>query len=176
MVATAGPALASTPTLNYPPPPPPGYAYPYRYAGYFERFVAAMMDLVVLGIVAAIIAIPLGIFAWAAWLSAPSYSYQTIWQMIWGPMSLVVFGLWIAYFTYFEATSGQTLGKRLLGLRVVDARTGRPPDFLMSLARNVIRVVDWLPAFYFLGFLVAAVTTNRQRIGDVAAGTVVIRA
>ncbi len=83
--------------------------------------------------------------------------------------------LWLFYFTYFESATGQTLGKRAMGIRVVDPTTGRPPTLTMALVRSVVRIVDWLPFLYLVGFLVALVTSRKQRLGDLLAGTVVIK-
>jgi uncharacterized RDD family membrane protein YckC len=70
---------------------------------------------------------------------------------------------------------GQTVGKRLLGLRVVDA-AGLRLEPSQVIVRNLMRFVDGLPAFYLLGGIASIVSQHRQRLGDLAAGTVVIRA
>lgn len=167
----------STPTAPsnayYPPPPPAGYGHSYVYAGLGSRFLAALIDLVVLGMIAAIVAIPLGIFTAVSLLAGGGAS--ALWNLAFGPFTMLLWLLWLGYFTYFESTTGQTFGKRLLGLRVVSVRTGRPPDLGHALLRSVLRVVDWLPALYVVGFIAAAVTPERQRVGDVLAETVVVR-
>lgn len=80
-----------------------------------------------------------------------------------------------AYFIYFEGAYGQTLGKRVLGIVVVED-DGTACDFTDSLLRNLLRVVDVLPGFYILGLVVILLTDENQRIGDVVAGTVVVEA
>ncbi len=70
---------------------------------------------------------------------------------------------------------GQTIGKRLLRLRVVDAY-GLRLQFSQVVIRNLLRLVDILPAFYLVGGLVAFLNPRTQRLGDLAANTVVIRA
>src|ERR1035437_6542485 len=70
---------------------------------------------------------------------------------------------------------GQTVGKRLLGLRVVDAG-GFRLEPSQVIVRNLMRFVDGLPALYLVGGIACLVSRNRQRLGDLAAGTVVIRA
>jgi uncharacterized RDD family membrane protein YckC len=169
-------APASTsyaPGYPLPPPPPPGYAYPYRYAGLVARFVAAFIDLIVLLVITIIVTLPFGLMA-AAWALTPG-APGAWFGLLYGPFTLLMFGLWILYFTYLEATSGQTLGKRLLNLRVVDPATGRPPSFEKSFVRSILRIVDWLPFLYLLGFIIALVTERKQRLGDLAAGTIVVR-
>ena len=69
---------------------------------------------------------------------------------------------------------GQTVGKRLLRLRVVDAG-GLRLEVSQVLVRNLLRFVDGLPALYLLGGITCLVSRHRQRLGDLAAGTVVIR-
>jgi len=70
---------------------------------------------------------------------------------------------------------GQTVGKRLLRLRVVDA-AGMRLEPSQVIVRNLLRFVDQLPAFYLLGGVTCVVSKHRQRLGDLAAGTAVIRA
>ena len=69
---------------------------------------------------------------------------------------------------------GRTLGKRLMGLRVMDL-DGRPLGFYQALLRNLLRIVDRMPLFYGVGGLVAFLHPRWQRLGDLAAGTVVVR-
>lgn len=80
-----------------------------------------------------------------------------------------------AYFIYFEGSTGQTLGKRLLGLVVVTS-DGEPVDYRDAAVRNVVRVVDALPAFYIVGLVAILLTDRSRRLGDVVADTVVTRA
>ena len=172
-------SAVSTPTapssVYYPPPPPPaGYAHAYAYAGLGSRFLAALIDLVILGIIAAVVAIPLGIFTAFAVLSGGGVA--SVWNLVFGPFTMLLWLLWLGYFTYFESTTGQTLGKRLLGIKVISIASGRPPDVGHALLRSVLRLLDWLPALYLVGFIAAATTTQRQRVGDILAETVVVRA
>ncbi len=69
---------------------------------------------------------------------------------------------------------GQTLGKRMLRLRVMDA-TGLRLSFSQVLMRNLLRAVDSLPALYLIGGMVCLLSRRGQRLGDLAAGTVVVR-
>lgn len=85
------------------------------------------------------------------------------------------FLLTIGYWMVLEARwRGQTIGKRLFRLRVVDAG-GRKLQATQVLLRNLIRPVDALPLFYLFGAAVALFSTRGQRLGDIAAGTAVIR-
>jgi uncharacterized RDD family membrane protein YckC len=69
---------------------------------------------------------------------------------------------------------GQTIGKRLFGLRVMDVR-GLHLQLPQIAIRNLLRVVDMLPGFYLVGGLTAVFSRNCQRLGDMAANTIVAR-
>jgi uncharacterized RDD family membrane protein YckC len=89
---------------------------------------------------------------------------------------LLTFALAWSYFILFEwLGNGQTLGKRIFGLRVI-ADDGAPAGFTAVLVRNLVRVVDFLPGFYGFGLLAIVVSSRSQRLGDLAAGTFVVRA
>lgn len=91
-------------------------------------------------------------------------------------VTVLVVGLFLTQWVYWTASElllhGQTLGKRVVGLRVV-REDGAPVDFLSSAVRNLLRAVDFLPLGYALGGLSVLLTERRQRVGDVVAGTVV---
>lgn len=88
---------------------------------------------------------------------------------------VVSFFIWFGYDVMFETlSSGRTPGKRWTGLRVVRLG-GRPVGFVASSIRNMVRIVDFLPTFYLVGMITAIITRMNQRLGDLAAGTVVVR-
>ena len=93
-----------------------------------------------------------------------------------GAPAFLYFALVLLYYGVTEATSGQTIGKRLLGIRVAridGSRAGGGP----VAARTVLRLVDALPILYLVGFIsVLATGQRRQRLGDLAAGTTVVAA
>lgn len=80
------------------------------------------------------------------------------------------------YFAVFEwVWRGQTPGKRWLKLRVI-REDGRPISFFEAMVRNLLRVVDFLvPPFYSIGLISVFATARDQRVGDLVAGTVVVR-
>jgi uncharacterized RDD family membrane protein YckC len=79
------------------------------------------------------------------------------------------------YFTFFElAMGGRSPGKRVMGLRVM-RDGGLPLTLRESLVRNVLRCVDMLPSNYVLGLVSMIVSSEGKRLGDIAAGTVVVR-
>ncbi len=90
-------------------------------------------------------------------------------------VALLVFAVQFGYHVLFETlASGRTPGKRWTGLRVVTTGGG-PVTFTTSAVRNLLRTVDFLPAFYGVAIVSVLVTERNQRLGDLAAGTVVVR-
>jgi uncharacterized RDD family membrane protein YckC len=89
--------------------------------------------------------------------------------------SAILFATNFLYFTFWDLVSrGQSPGKRALKLRVV-RDGGLPVDARSSLIRNLIRTVDMLPGFYLVGLVSIFLSDEHKRIGDLAAGTLVIR-
>ena len=92
---------------------------------------------------------------------------------------IVIFLLFSGYFIFFEwLRNGQTPGKRLLKLRVI-REDGRPITLWEAIARNLLRIFDAVPGFvvpvYSVGLISIFMSSRDQRIGDLFAGTVVIR-
>ena len=95
---------------------------------------------------------------------------------VWGLALAILLGffLYYGYFAAFETLwNGQTPGKRAVGLRVI-SETGRPIGAFDAILRNLLRIVDQLPAIYAVGTLSIFLTSKNQRLGDLAAGTVVV--
>jgi uncharacterized RDD family membrane protein YckC len=92
-------------------------------------------------------------------------------------MAILVLGLFVIYYVYFavfEAVwNGQTPGKRVIGLRVIHA-SGRPVSAFEAILRNIVRIADQLPGIYAVGIVSVFLTERSQRLGDLAAGTVVV--
>lgn len=81
----------------------------------------------------------------------------------------------LGYFIVLElAWKGQSVGKRLMGLRVIRTN-GTPVGFSESAVRNILRLIDLLPFFYGVGALSIFFSQYCQRVGDLAAGTLVVR-
>lgn len=92
-----------------------------------------------------------------------------------GILLLILFLLHWGYFALFEALgNGRTPGKRVARIRVIH-RSGRAISFVESLARNLVRVVDYLPSLYAVGIITIFLSRQNQRLGDMAAGTLVVR-
>ena len=81
--------------------------------------------------------------------------------------------LW-GYYTLFEAFwHGQTPGKHIMKLRVIKD-SGRQITLFEAMSRNLLRIIDYLPAFYLAGVITMLCTKRNQRLGDLAAGTIVV--
>jgi uncharacterized RDD family membrane protein YckC len=142
---------------------PEGVDVELTLAGIGSRFIAAIFDLLIQGAVLLAAAVALGVIGGDGTGFARAIFY------------VVFFLVFFAYDVLFEVRSrGRTLGKRWTGLRVVRSG-GRPITFVPSCVRNVMRLVDLLPAFYALGMLSIFVTERNQRLGDLAAGTLIVR-
>ncbi len=140
---------------------PEGVAIEIVLAGLGSRFLARLLDSVIQ--FSAIIALLLGVAATQGSGVALGIGLALIF--------LVVF----AYDVAFEQLNhGRTIGKAAAGIRVV-GESGEPVRFLASAIRNIIRVVDFLPIFYLVGSISIVATRHDQRLGDLAAGTVVTR-
>jgi uncharacterized RDD family membrane protein YckC len=94
----------------------------------------------------------------------------------WG-IAVVIFIAFLVQFGYyglFEAVwNGQTPGKRWTHLRVIQD-SGRPVSAYDAILRNLLRIVDWLPTLYAVGIVTILISPEKKRVGDYAAGTVVI--
>jgi uncharacterized RDD family membrane protein YckC len=150
---------------------PESIAFSYELAGVGSRFLAVAIDLTIQ------IALLL-LLLWGAssmHLHFPSGAGRLAYNIWLGGLVALVFLLFYGYFIIFEAFwNGQTPGKRILGIRVV-RDGGYPVDFMASLIRNLIRVGEMVLGFYAISAVVAVLSPLNKRIGDLAAGTLVIR-
>jgi uncharacterized membrane protein SpoIIM required for sporulation/uncharacterized RDD family membrane protein YckC len=143
----------------------------YTLAGIGTRGAAALIDLVLM--------VLLNGSLWYAIASLPRSITGGVGLSSKGwPVAIFIIGqfliLW-GYFVAFEAIwDGQTPGKRLLGLRVV-RNGGGGVDIGASAARNLLRFVDFLPFGYFVGMVTIIANARNQRLGDLVAGTIVVR-
>lgn len=141
----------------------------FQYATLGERFFVVLVDMILLGIVTAVIMVPLGIIA----LLGSAISGSPIGWFFGGPQ-IIWFLTWVLYFTYFESTSGQTIGKRMMSIKVVD-ESGSSVDGGRILIRNVLRIIDWFPFLYIIGFILLSTSSGKQRLGDMVAKTLVVK-
>jgi uncharacterized RDD family membrane protein YckC len=143
---------------------PEQVVFHYRVAGLITRMQAWLLDQVMLLLLRIVIGVVL-LFSIAV--------LSTFGLIL---LLLAMFALDVGYYTWFEIyRSGQTWGKRWIGIRVVSARGARlrPVD---AIVRNLLRVVDSLPPLtMFLGGTIALLDRYHRRLGDLAADTIVIQ-
>jgi uncharacterized RDD family membrane protein YckC len=141
---------------------PEGIDLELALAGVGSRFSAALVDIVIQGLLL------LGV-----WVVFKGLGLLEGWGLF--AFTIIVFVIVFAYHILFEVlVSGRTPGKRLNGLRVVRVG-GFPIGFLASAIRNTVRLIDFLPSAYLVGCAAILVAKNNQRLGDLAAGTLVVR-
>jgi uncharacterized RDD family membrane protein YckC len=139
---------------------PEGVDLEVELGGLGSRFVAEVLDtglkLIVIGALAIVL------FAIASGVATAVFLVLT-------------FLIWFGYDVLFEVlANGQTPGKRATGLRVV--RTGgQPVGFVTSAIRNLVRIVDGPATSYIVGIVAILASRRNQRLGDMAAGTLVVR-
>ena len=139
-------------------------------AGIGSRFIALLVDYLIWG-AAALVLLMVIVIVLPAMHTFSKISAQWMVALIIFAMFLVNWG----YFTLFEAFwNGRTPGKRVAKIRVIQ-RSGRAIGLFESMARNLVRYVDQLPFFYAVGVVAMFVTSQHQRLGDLAAGTLVVR-
>lgn len=145
-------------------------------ATFGKRFLAAAYDYVILSVITAIIIAGVVIVLFPPRIlrflqSFPPGVVETLLTVTILIIFFIQFGL---YFILYEGLgAGQTPGKRRLKLRVVNV-DGTPIGLREAIIRNLFRIVDFLPAYFFLGILLILLTSKGQRIGDIVAGTLVI--
>ena len=142
----------------------------YVPAGMGTRFLAALLDSLILAVLL------LGILITGLVVGVATAGLgETVNWLIFALIVLLMFVTLFGYYIFFETVwRGQSPGKRLMGLRVM-RDDGLPLGFTGSVIRNLIRFFDLLPLAY--GFGIVAMFFNRRwkRLGDMAAGTIVIR-
>ena len=144
---------------------PERVSFDYQVAGLGTRAIAQVVDLLILSAIL-IVVIVMGALTGAA---VGSDTVATLVEVL--GSFVVVFG----YFWVSEAIwSGQTIGKKVFRLRAVGDR-GEPLTFMQAGIRNVVRIVDFLPYGYGVGFVVLFVNGRGKRLGDLAAGTIVVK-
>lgn len=142
---------------------PEAVVFAYPLAGPFSRMLAWLVDVFCVSALAGVLTTPLRLLS----LVSPDFSYAL--------GLLIAFLLQIGYSMALEwFWRGQTVGKRLLRLRVIDVQGLRlqPQQIVL---RNLLRPLDQLPLLYLVGGLAMLLSPKSQRLGDWAANTVVTR-
>ncbi|HVA27750.1 MAG TPA: RDD family protein [Candidatus Baltobacteraceae bacterium] len=154
---------------------PESIAFSYELAGIGSRFLAVLLDLLIQFAVLALIIWGLYEIGVHAPGNKHAVSSSVAQNIAYAVIVGIIFIVFFAYFIIFEAFwNGQTPGKRALGIRVV-RDGGYPLDFTASLVRNLIRVGELTVGFYAISGIVAVLSEQNKRLGDIAAGTIVVR-
>jgi uncharacterized RDD family membrane protein YckC len=140
-------------------------SFDYQVAGLGTRAVAQILDLlIVAGILLAMVLVAAGVGAYTR-----SQPLVTLFFVL--GSFVVIFG----YFWISEAIwSGQTLGKKAFRLRAAGDQ-GEPLTLAQAGIRNIVRIVDFLPYGYGIGLIVLFANGKGKRLGDLAAGTIVVK-
>jgi uncharacterized RDD family membrane protein YckC len=135
----------------------------FTLAGIYSRFLALLLDtlLIVMGTGMVLMGLQLVMFAFPGFGSA--LAIVVYFLVDWG-YGILLETVW----------SGQTVGKRVMGLRVIQ-RSGVRIGFYHAALRNLARPVDKLPLLYMVGGVTALLSGSHQRLGDMLAGTIVVR-
>ena len=141
---------------------PEGITFSFQLAGPVVRSLAWIVDFLVIAALAKVMSI----------LAALAGMFGEEFEAAVG--MLAYFALFVGYGIAAEwCWRGQTLGKRLVGIRVMDAQ-GLRLQFHQIVLRNLLRFVDMLPFFYLVGGLACLFSRRAQRLGDIAANTIVV--
>ncbi len=147
--------------LQYQLETPENIVLNYQLAGPANRFFAFLIDTLIKSLLVICASLALAIFS----MQMPGMS-SGLFLVFWFVLDWGYFSLSEGFF------NGQTIGKYSLGLRVIQSH-GAPVTFWSAILRNLVRAVDWLP-LYGIGFVCMSLTSRFQRLGDLAADTVVI--
>jgi len=141
-------------------------------AGFGPRLLAQIVDNLILAVVTLVFIMAAVASATVTIPDAGGEDAMLVPMLI---IILLLVFITAGYYVLFEQLwNGQTPGKRLCGIRVV-RRGGLPLTFREVLIRNLVRMVDNLPTYGFVGIVSFFASRNQQRLGDLAADTVVIR-
>lgn len=144
----------------------PGTSVGGARAGFWQRFLAVVVDVVILGLVGFVLGKAFGQDVFTSSDGQVSYSLT-------GAPALLALLIGLAYYIYLEGGSGQTLGKKLVGIRVADIEGGGPIGYGRATGRYFGRIVSGLPLF--LGYLWMLWDKDNQTWHDKFATAVVVR-
>jgi uncharacterized RDD family membrane protein YckC len=142
---------------------PENVSFEFELAGVGSRAVAWMLDVLVMALLSTFVMILVGLLGVVFGGLAAALYFVIAFLIQWGYGALSEWRF-----------AGQTIGKRVVGVRVLQAKGSRI-TLIQAAVRNLVRIVDLLPALYFVGGVTALLDVHGRRLGDLAAGTVVVR-
>ena len=153
---------------------PENVACDYQVSGIGTRFLAAMVDTLIIVVLQVVVNLAVLLIATQLMGSLDDWDSGPIGWLV-ALFGLIAFAFLWGYYVFFEVLwNGQSPGKRWVGLRVIRA-DGTPITFVESLVRNLVRIIDFLPAYYGIGVVTMFINAQSRRLGDLAAGTLVVR-
>ncbi|MGB6485230.1 MAG: RDD family protein [Candidatus Acidiferrales bacterium] len=172
---------ASAPSTAIPPAmpaayPPAAVARPIGYAGFWLRFVAWIIDRIILGVTFSFISLPLmAATSMRGWMVRPPQSPEELLAFFSAISKIAILAVvfnWL-YFALLESSAWQaTIGKKTLGLEVTDM-AGRRISFARASGRYFGKIISSL--ILMIGFIMAGFTTQKQALHDMMAGCLVMR-
>lgn len=155
----------------------------YTVAGPGSRLLAFMLDFLIMLVPAFVLIV----FIFVILSVAAEETFEELVEgggdptdsfVIWMVLAMITMAQFLVsqfYFVVFELVwNGQSPGKRWQRIRVI-RESGQPVGFFASMLRNLIRIVDLLPLFYLTGFVAMLATRHWRRLGDLAAGSIVVK-
>lgn len=154
---------------------PENVAISYELAGLGSRALAYLLDVLLqIVMLVSLFLMLAGVTWWAGW-GHNARIMQTLSDFATAIIVVSLFVVTVGYFIYFETVrSGQTPGKRALGLRVI-REEGGPIDFSGAAIRNLVRVLELILLLHFSSLLFILISPKYKRLGDYAAGTIVVK-
>lgn len=142
-----------------------------RYAGFWIRFVAALIDGIIVGIPITVIALILGVFTIFTSSDVNTATYEDTIAILYIFLYIGSLMISILYYAGMHASKWQgTLGKMIVGIKVTDIN-GQRISFGRSLGRFLATI---LSGVLYIGYIIAAFTEKKQSLHDLIAGTVVV--
>jgi len=141
----------------------------YKLAGLGSRSSAQIIDFLIIAVIYA------GLFL-ILYLAEDIFlnSFFAFSSYVTAIIIMLIFFIFWGYFFLFELfMGGKTPGKKLLGIRVIQ-ENGQSATALAILIRNLIRIIDFLPVYYFIGILMIFLHSKHKRLGDIVGGTLVV--
>jgi uncharacterized RDD family membrane protein YckC len=152
---------------------PEQVAFHYEMAGIGSRFVASLLDHLIIFV--ALFLIYCAMYGLLISTVVNGQGDEAGVYLVLALMVIITFAIFWGYFALFETVwNGQTPGKRAGRLRVI-RRDGQPVRAGEVMIRNLVRLIDFLPGFYGIGLTVMFINKDSCRLGDLAAGTIVVR-
>lgn len=154
---------------------PENVVFGYDVAGIGSRFLAALVDTAIIsGLVILVLITASLVLSMLNTLDEIILGGDRAVGIVLAIASFLAFAFFWGYYVFFELLwNGQSPGKRLVGLRVIGTN-GQPVGITEAVLRNLVRIIDLLPGTYGIGVITMFLNDRSRRLGDFAAGTLVV--